>query len=378
MRSLATAGLCTAATAGFACLAGAAGVERTLPSTTRILFEEGTYAEVGLTYGDPRQQGNTATLPPGFTPFPGIDPVRLEGQTSDLFESYWSLSAAFRTDFNDRLSAALIADQPYGAETSYGPDNFAGGFFTYEGTLAELETRQVAGMLAYDIRPDLKVYGGVRALWTKARADVPFLLDYTVETASDWGTGFLLGLAYSRPDIAMRAALNYASEIRIRYDTEEWDSFESTTTVTFPQSVELEFQTGIAPKTLLFGSVRWVEWSAFEMAPEQYSLNFLEPLVRYDEDYITYTVGIGRQLTDRLAGSVTFLYEPSRGGSKLNTLGPYDGRTLGAAAVNYDFDRFNVSGGVVFGALGDTSNGFDTDFDDGSVWGAGIRAGYRF
>ena len=199
-----------------------------------------------------------------------------------------------------------------------------------------------------------------------------------METGSDWGTGYLAGIAYSRPSIAMRVALTYASEVRIRYDTEEWNTFDSTTDVTFPQSVDLEFQTGIAPGTLIYGSVRWVEWSVFEMAPEQYTASFLEPLVRYDRDYTTYTIGLGRQLTDRLAGSVSFIHEPSQGGSNLNTLGPYDGRTLGAAALSYDLDRFSVTGGMAFGRLGNTSNGFETEFDDGSVWSAGLRLGYAF
>jgi long-chain fatty acid transport protein len=378
MRSLALAGLSAALLLGFAWIAGAAGVERTLPSTTRILFEEGSYAEIGLTYSDPHQQGSTATLPPVFTPFPGPGPIRVEGKTPDLFKPHLALSGAFRTDITPRLSMALLAHQPYGAETSYGPDGFAGGFFTYEGTIAELESRQVIGLLAYDLRPDLKVYGGLRALWTKANADVPFLLDYTVRTKADWGTGHLVGLAYSRPEIALRVALTYASEIEIRYETEEWDSFESTTAVTFPRSVEFEFQTGIAPGTLVFGSARWVDWSAFEIAPERYSLSFGEPLVRYDADYTTYTLGLGRQLTDRLSGSISLLHEPARHASQLNTLGPYDGRTVGAVALSYDLERINVSGGVVYGALGKTRNGFRTDFDNGSVWGAGLRLGYSF
>ena len=33
--------------------ARAAAIERTVPSTVRILFEDGLYGEIGLTYADP-------------------------------------------------------------------------------------------------------------------------------------------------------------------------------------------------------------------------------------------------------------------------------------------------------------------------------------
>ncbi|MEM8570132.1 MAG: outer membrane protein transport protein [Pseudomonadota bacterium] len=356
-------------------VAEAAGIERTLPSTTRILFEEGTYAEIGVSYTDPHQRGTGATLPSALTGFPAN--IDLDGETSDLFEPYWGFSAALKTDLTDRLSFALVVDEPYGADTSYGSDNF-GGAFTYTGTIAELDARQITGVMAYDLRPDLKLYGGVRALWTEAKADVPFLLDYKVTTDPEWGAGYLLGVAWSRPELAMRVALTYASEIKIRYATEEWETFDSTTEVRFPQAVDLEFQTGVSPRTLLFGSVRWVEWSAFQMAPKQYTQTFMQPLVNYEKDFFTYTVGIGRQLTESLSGSLSFVFEPSQGGSSLNTLGPYDGRRLGAAALNYEFDRFNLTGGLAYGRLGDTSNGFDTQFDAGRVLSGGLRLGYTF
>ena len=37
-----------------------------------------------------------------------------------------------------------------------------------------------------------------------------------------------------------------------------------------------------------------------------------------------------------------------------------------------------VTGGVTYGKLGDTTNLLATDFNDGYVWGAGLRVGYTF
>ena len=41
----------------------------------------------------------------------------------------------------------------------------------------------------------------------------------------------------------------------------------TTTDLETPQSVQLDFQTGVAPKTLVFGYVRWVDWTEFNVTP---------------------------------------------------------------------------------------------------------------
>jgi long-chain fatty acid transport protein len=362
-------------------IAHAAAIERAIPSTTRILFEDGTYGEVGVTYTDPHQSGDDALLPEAFTGIPGG--LAVPGTTGDVFDSYWTFSGAWKNDINDRLSYAVIFDEPYGADTDYGEGSFPAGVFTYEGTSANLDSYQLSGILAYDVRPDIKLFAGARAQKLDAEADIPFvgptagLPPYTADGEADWGFGYLVGAAYSRPDIALRVSLTYYSQIDHELDTEEFGLFDTETDITTPRSVALEFQTGVAPKTLVFGSVRWVQWSEFSIAPPSYTAAVGRPLVDYEEDWFTYTLGVGRQLTDNLAGSLSILYEPDIGG-ELTTLGPYDGRTIGTAALSYDIEKFNITGGISYGSTGDTSNVFETDYNDGYVWGAGLRIGYTF
>ena len=129
--------------------------------------------------------------------------------------------------------------------------------------------------------------------------------------------------------------------------------------------------------------MRWVDWSEFDISPPLYEQAIAQligeprPLVDYADDWWTYNLGIGRQLTANLAGSVSITYEPSIGGT-MTTLGPYDGRTTGSIGLSYDYGQINVTGGLTYGVLGDATNLLDTDFDDGSVWGAGLRVGYTF
>ncbi len=369
----ALAGAALAAFAAAAPEARAAAIERTIPSTTRILYETGRYAEVGLAWVDPHQDGSGADLAVLG------QPIELEGTTGDLFDAEWTTSAAWKADLGPRLSYALVLDQPYGAATTY-PGGASPVAAFYAGTTASLDTWQLAGVLAWDATSSVKLYGGLRAQWLEASAAVPFLAGYSVDGAGDWGAGYLLGAAWQRPEIALRVALTYYSAISHALATDEATagaSMTSTTRVRSPQSAALEIQSGVAPATLAFGSVRWVDWSDFDIAPPLYAGMIGEPLVDYAGDWWTWTAGLAHQFTDAFAASLALSYEPALGGA-LSTLGPHDGRTTATAAASYDFGAADLSGGITWGRLGDTSNALATRFDDGSVLGIGLRLGVHF
>ena len=192
--------------------------------------------------------------------------------------------------------------------------------------MADLKTYQISGVLAYDVTPSVKVYGGLRAQLLEAKAAVSFVQNYSVDAENKWGYGYLLGAAYERPEIALRVALTYYSKISYDLSTAETiipfttgvpQTQDTKTDVDTPQSVQLDFQTGVAPKTLVFGYVRWVDWSEFAISPPVYEeaiaplLGGPRPLVDYADDWWTYNLGIGRQLTDALAGSLSITYEPT-------------------------------------------------------------------
>jgi long-chain fatty acid transport protein len=378
--------------------AHAAALEQTAPNTIRLLYQEGRYIEFGVSYADPDQSGEGAVLPPVPPFFP--DGATLDGNTGDVFEPYWSFSGAYKADLNDRISYALIFDQPLRADTKYGDGSFPPlppplPSSLYGGSMADVKTYQVTGVLAYDVNPNVRVYGGLRAQRLDAEAAVSFVSDYKVKADDKWGYGWLVGAAYERPEIALRIALTYQSKIGYDLDTAETITplgplgplppvtQDTETDVDTPQSVQLDFQTGVAPKTLLFGYVRWVDWSEFSVAPPVYEqavaglLGEGRPLIQYADDWWTYNLGVGRQLTDSLAGSVSLTWEPSVGG-EMTSLGPYDGRTTGTVALTYEVNQFDITGGLTYGVLGDTENLLKTDFNDGTVWGVGLRVGYTF
>lgn len=390
--SLAGASLVALAAAG---QVQAAALEQTAPSTVRLLFQEGRYVEFGAVWQNPDQSGEGAVIPPVPPVLP--DGAVLPGNTGDVFDSFWSFTGAYKADVNEKLSYLLVFDQPLQAHTNYGSGSFPQlgpplPASLYGGSLADVKTYQISAVLAYDVRPDIKLFGGLRAQRLDAEAGIAFVQNYSVKADDKWGYGWLVGAAYEKPEIALRLALTYQSKIGYDLDTAETITpFGTTTPLTFdtntdvdtPQSVQFDFQTGVAAKTLLFGYVRWVDWSEFNVNPPVYEdvtaalLGAPRPLIDYADDWWTYNLGVGRQLTDTLAGSLAITWEPSVGG-EMTSLGPYDGRTTGTAALTYETGPFDISGGVSYGVLGDTENFLQTDFNDGSVWGLGLRVGYTF
>lgn len=364
--------------------AHAGALEQVVPSTIRLLYEEGRYLELGATYVSPEQRGKGVRIPPNSA---GLPTTTVPGGTGQIFDTDWSYSGAYKADLNDRFSYLLAFDQPFAGQTTYGAGSFP--IAVYQGTSADMETWQVTAALSYDVTPNVKVYGGLRAQRFDATVNVSFPA-YSLESDKEWAWGYLVGAAYERPEIALRVALTYFSDISYDLSTDESvagpDGItrrNTTTDVETPQSVQLDFQTGVAPKTLVFGYVRWVDWSEFDVTPPLFGqataavFGQALPLVSYQGDIWTYNLGIGRQFTDRLAGAFSITYERETGDT-MPTLAPYDGQTTGTLSLSYDFDDFNVSGGVSYGRLGDAKNEFGTDFDDGSVWGAGLRVSYNF
>lgn len=344
----------------------AGGLERT-PQSMAVLFEEGRYMELSFGYVSPDVSGVGGPLNP-----------TAGAPTGDVLENYLNFGASYKADLNDTWSYAVIFDQPYGADTAYP----AGTGYVFGGSTAEVNSNALTGVMQYNLGNGGSVYGGLRVQSLQAEASLPVLGSYTIQSNTDYKLGYLVGAAYERPDIALRVALTYHSEIEHELDLTETNLGGSTTTpqnVILPQSLNLEFQSGIAEDTLVFGSVRWVEWSETVINPPVYdgSPGTTRPLVFYDDDRITYTLGLGRRLNDTwsVLGSVS--YEENTG-SATGNLGPVDGFTSISVGAIYRKDNMKITGGIRYADIGDATTFSQGVFTDNSAIAAGVRVGWSF
>lgn len=366
----------------------AGGIERA-PQSLGILFEQGNYAELSFGGADPTVQGNDN--PPLGAPFP-------QRSTGDVANGYGFAGLGYKHQISDALSAALIIEQPFGADVTYTPAA-DGGSFLLGSTRARVDSTTVTALLRYRMANNFSVHGGLRgsradAEVTLAGAGYGGVSGYNAKMDQAWGTGFVVGAAYEVPDIAGRISLTYNSKVQHKFDTVESLNGvalgESTTTVDTPESLTLEAQTGVAPGTLVFGSIRWVNWSEFTVSPRIFSraptvddpvgFGVSAGLVSL-EDTTTYTLGVGRQFNDTWAGSATLTYEP-KGDDLVSPLAPTNGRVGLTLAAVYTMDNIKITTGVNYSRLGDASpqtGGVErAAMKDSDLLGIGVRIGYKF
>ena len=199
---------------------------------------------------------------------------------------------------------------------------------------------------------------------------------YSADFASSSGVGYTIGAAYEIPEIALRAALSYHSKVKHEFATTESLPIKatpaSTTTAYTPQSINLDFQTGIAADTLLTASVRWADWDQTQITPSGLGSN----LTSFSSGY-NYSLGVARRFNDNFAGSVTLNYEAEGDGSVGSALVPSSGSFGVTIGGRYTMDNMTVSGGINYTKVGDALVGVGGtqagSFSDNSVVGIGFN-----
>jgi long-chain fatty acid transport protein len=373
MRNSVLAASVLALTAG---AANAGGIDRSRLSYG-VLFEPGSYVELGITHVSPTVSGAYA---PAFG----------GGSTGDMAGPFKGLSFAYKSDLNETLALGVFFNMPYSADANYSQG-------IYSGLRAEWTSHQIAAVLKYKATDAISVYGGLRYLRSSADINIPPALfgsvpgGYSAKGDNDEQFGYIVGAAYEKPDIALRVGLTYESGITHKFDTTETslafgaaNPIRSVTEVEMPQSVTLDFQSGIAKDTLLFGSIRWAEWSVWKVAPAGYD-GAVNPgtagddITSFDNDVLTWQLGVGRRLNENFSAFARASYEKSNGGDA-SRLAPTDGSTSFGIGGTYTKDNLKITAGIEYIKLGDAVSGppTRTQFTNNDAIGIGISIGYRF
>ncbi|WP_282602120.1 outer membrane protein transport protein [Paracoccus sp. PARArs4] len=371
----------------------AGGIERA-PQSLSALFEEGNYVELSFGGVDPSVDGTDVAIPglyPGGT------------ATGDVAQGYGFTGLAYKHQFTEAFSGAIIVEQPFGADIRY-PSAIDGGTPLLGGTFAQVDSTTFTALGRYKMPNQFSVHGGIRGSRASGEVGLSGLAygpvsGYNVELDDDTAIGWVAGVAWEKPEIAARVSLTYNSEVEHDFDTVETGPLidpdgagplpdlpllagDSVTTVKTPQSWNLEFQTGVAPDTLVFGSVRWVDWSEFRVDPANFVNVTGGGLVEL-EDTTTYTLGVARKFNETWSGSASFTFEKA-GDDLVSPLAPTNGRKGITLAAIYNQGPMRITTGVNYTRVGDampetgTPDTARADMRDNDAWGVGVRIGYRF
>ncbi len=358
--------LLSAATLSLAAGTGYAGGLDRSGQGVNILFEEGTVVQFGYSYVDPKLTGKSA----------------VDGSaTGDVGRGYSVPHLSYKQSLNETLDVAIIYDQPFGAHVSYDQDYFLSVAGSPDQLQAEADAHALTAIVRKKLDGGFSIYGGVRAQTVEATISVPRAAGYEMESNSPTDFGYLIGAAWERPDIAARVALTYNSSIKQTLKLSESSLFgpgSHSANIETPQSLNLDFQTGVAPNTLVFGTVRWVNWSDFELSSPNYlGGSPVGTLVGYDDDAITYTLGVGHRFNEKFSGAIQLGYERSVGGT-VSDLGPSDGYLSLGVGGTYTQGNVQYSAGIRYIDIGDATTDNGGVFEDNDGWAAGFQITYHF
>ncbi|HDG9766870.1 transporter [Acinetobacter nosocomialis] len=304
--------------------------------------------------------------------------------TGDIAESTQFHTAAIKLQLTDRLGFGVLYDQPFSADIKY-PARSNNSYFdndiSHEGTSVKADTQNLSLLFGYSPYQHFQIYGGPVYQTVKANvalrgnAYTQAFNGYNAKFKQQGEVGWLLGGSYQLPDIALKAAITYRSKIKYQFQVEE-DIFgeplklveNEKTQLETPASLNIDFQTGISEKSLVYMNLRWVNWKEFETRPPQYGAlseilmkeltngEYIQgfKLDSYQNDQYSATLGIAHQFTEKWSTSTDVSWD-SGTGNPASTMGPIKGSwSLGLGVQFNPAKNYFITGSLKYFWLGDT------------------------
>lgn len=265
-----------------------------------------------------------------------------------------------------------------------------------QGTNVEIRTQNVTGLLGFKFgaNRNFQVFGGAAAQRLTGEVHLRGLAyqqatGYDARISPDQAIGWVAGVAYYKPEIALKGALTYRSEIEHKTDIAEifpalglagvkTQDFK----VALPESFNLDFQTGISPTMLLTAKARYVPWSKFAIDPTLYTATTNTSIVSYDKDQWSGEIGLGKKVSDNLSVSGNIGYD-SGAGNPVSSLGPVKGFYSVGGGIKYSFNpAWSVSVGGKYLKFGDADAQLPNKqmvgkFADNDGFVAGLKVAYQ-
>ena len=364
----------------------AAGLDRSGQSIAAFLQPD-NYAEASLFVLDPTVKGQDKA---------GLD-------ITDMGDDYYFPTAAIKVQATDQISFGLLYDQPYGADATYKIDDPSPAFQDgQQGTEVKVRTNNLTALIGYQPNKNWNFYAG--PVWQTVEADISLrgqaysiLSGYNIQVEQKEAYGWLAGFAYQIPEIALKTSVTYRSEIKHNAKAKETSNLPKYSIINpnfaalgqvhadveavTPQSVNVDFQTGVAANTLVFTNMRWVHWDQFVVSPVllQYAG---QNLIEYSKDQWSINTGVAYQFDPQWTGSVSVGWD-SGAGNPVTTLGPIEGYwSLGLGGQYSPEKNYFLQAGIKYFAFGDaegkTGNSPKADFTDNYGFGYSVKMGYRF
>ena len=355
------------------------------------------------------------------------------GQTSDVdvIKDSSKTSVALKVATSDKLAFGLTSFRSGSIQMQGGAGDFANGTFIPD---ADATLNTFALMGTYSINNSFDVLFGLSNEKLSDTSVSTIFGDYEISGAST--NRPILGASYAIPDIALRVSATYMPKASMTASSSFTESHETavlgvgdisfgdglaadtefgegTTSgllaaygtgapvadtlinisqisndvasykskIGLPETVILDFQTGIAADTLLFGSITHAKWSGAQIVSDTGSE--ATAISTEFEDTTAYSLGIGRKLNDNWSISASYSEEKGGGSTSGSLFTVSNGTKALTLGARYTRGDMTITGGVNMTEVGGVTIKTDTGtelakYNTNRVTGLGLKIAFAF
>jgi long-subunit fatty acid transport protein len=357
-----------------------------------FMYQEGSYAEVGTSSIDYDVKGKTQA-----------------NKTHKMAKDQTRTSLAFKMEYGDfdigltrYMSGAIQLDGQNTAATltppgcnplvNPNPANAAVAQVGYCSIVpsADVTAHSIALLGKYSINDNISVLGGINR-YDVETSTVTTIAGHYVVSGDEMAP--VIGAAYENKEIALRVELMVQAETDMTLSAKSSlspldptaPSSISGAKLVIPQTMTLNFQSGIAEDTLLFGSVHKADWKTAQINIPENAAHASGTVRKVDSDFANrtaYSIGIGRKINDSISVLGSYAMEDGGGATSTDAFTLTDGSQTLALGGRYTYENMTISGGYSYTKVGDVkttpTTGMTADYKNNKVTGFGLKIGFSF
>ena len=270
------------------------------------------------------------------------------------------VSAGYKSDYSDSISYAVEVYEPMASTLQYP---------TVVRIKALLRSQAISLTGKYQSpNSPIGLILGTRYLTIKRSTLNIGTVDLITTPTSE--LGYMAGISYEKPEIALKVLLTYSPAIDLTLPI----TVVSTATAKQAAMTTLDFETGIAKDTLLYGSIHQSSWKS-----AQISLNGVGQISSFT-DSDKYNIGVGRKFSEKLSGSVSYTSEPGGSATGTSLLSPTNGTDTYGLGVKYKTNFGDITFGYALSSFGDkavTSSLGTGNFKNNDASTIGLKASFK-
>jgi hypothetical protein len=269
------------------------------------------------------------------------------------------MSATFKSDYSDSISYAFEMYEPMSSVLQY-PAAVK--------IKALLRTQALALSGKYQIsNSPFAILGGIRQVTIKRSTLNVGVADMVTTPVNE--LGYMMGASYEMPEIALKVLLTHSPAIDFTLPI----TLVNTATSTQAEMTTLEFETGIAENTLLYGSIHQSAWGSAQ-------IKLAGTQISSFTDSEKYNIGVGRKFNEKLSGSISYTTEAGSSATGTSLLSPTNGTDTYGLGFKYSADFGDLTFGYALSSFGDkavTSGGATGNFTNNDATTVGLKLSFK-